>query len=314
MALKDYVNEWGTLYNTATVAFSKDIARASKTDADFSRTTATVLEGPKKGTVAMVASLSRLGKVPEVRGSDEKAQKARIEAFGKELKTLSAEAKKYVAVLDAAINGEVHLDKFKKAKVKDQLPESYRQLKILRTGLLAIEARLANEYKGELVAKKQQKIGTKQEKDMKKAYGANDDNKAKAIQAEAKLKKMLLQLSSQYKSAMAKGALVIQKIKQSPDVATYNKEMNNGGRDIRQQILNIGEMKANPGLKDLKEVKALPAPGGLAQRIEVYSTDTGGRRRLADTATKADVVQALADFTKVYKDIATTYAKLAAAK
>jgi hypothetical protein len=326
--LDKLVHEWGALFNAATLVFSKDISKASKGGGDVSSSTAAALDGPKKGTAGIVASLSRMAKIPEVRGTDEKLHKARTDAIGKELKTLSVEAKKYVTVLDAVINGEVKVGQFKKAKVKDQLPESYRQLKLLKTGLLSIEARVANYHKGQSVAKESRKIDAKKEEDMKKARKAEDKareagnaakaseagDKAKAIQAEARLKKMLLEQATQYKAAMAKGALVIQKIKQSPDVATYNKEMNNGGRDIRQQILNIGNMKTNPGLKDLKEVKALPAPGTLAQRIEVYATDTGGRRRLADTATKADVAQALADFTALFKEIATTYAKLGAAK
>ena len=60
-----------------------------------------------------------------------------------------------------------------------------------------------------------------------------------------------MRVASGLNSSMAKGAAVIQKIKASPTVATYNTEMNSGGRDIRQNVLNIGLMKSNAGTKDL---------------------------------------------------------------
>lgn len=313
MAFKDFVTEWGHLYNAASAAFSKDVAAATKGGSQEGAAVSKVLSVPKNGTAPLVQSLDRIGKL-DLQTLTGKALETKLAALSKELKTLSSEAKKYTTALDAAINGEVAISSTVKQKVKDRLPDSYRQLKLLKTGLAAIEARLANEFKTYSQANAVQKIADKQAKGMNKARGEGNEDKAKAIEAEARLKKLLLSLSTSFNSSMKKGALVIQKIKAKPDVATYNKEMDRGGRDIRQNVLNIGLMKINPGTKDLKEVKALPAPGSLTTEIEEFATDTGGLRRLPDTASQADVLRAAAKFTALHKRIATTYAGLSKLK
>jgi hypothetical protein len=314
MALTDYVKEWGNLYNAAMAVFAKEVQKVGKGGRDAGATAQTALEGPKKGTVGIVACLDRIAKIRDFTGLNEKDLKAALALLAKELKALDSEAKKYNAVLDKAIAAEMKVGFAKPTKVKDDMPDAYRQLKVLKTGLAAIQARAANELKGFSAQKEIKKIGDKQAAGMQKARDADNEPKAKEIEAEARLKKLLVTLSASYKSSMAKGAAVIQKIKSSPDVATYNDQMNNGGRDIRQNILNIGLMKQNAGLKDLKEVKALPAPGPLAQEIEEFATDTGGLRKLPATASKDDVVRALAKFSALYKRIDTTYKKLASVK
>src|SRR6185312_8238081 len=236
-SFKELQADWTKVYNPASTSFNKDFQAATKADREMGGAAGSILEPAKKGTAPLVQCLDRLGKVRDFTGLNEKDLKAALAAAAKEIKQLAAEAKKYTTILDATINGEIKWGYGQKAKVKDRLPESYRQLKILKTTLAAIQARAEREVKAFATQKEIKKIGDKQTKDMAKARKAGDDAKEKAIQAEAGLKKLLVTLSANYKSAMMKGAAVIQKIKASPDVATYNKEMFNGGRDIRQNIL-----------------------------------------------------------------------------
>ncbi|MBV8650912.1 MAG: hypothetical protein JO255_05560 [Alphaproteobacteria bacterium] len=313
-SFKDPVKEWGDVYNAAMVVLSKDDKRTKQQGGNENAAARDVIDPPKKGTVGLVKCLDRLAKVPDFTGLKPDELKKAMAAAIKEVKALDAEAKKYNAILDKAINADCKIGFQPVRKAKDFLPDTYRQLKILKTELAALQARIGNQIKSFASQKETGKIGAEQAKGMKKARDAGNEVKAKEIEAEARLKKLLVTLSASYKSSMAKGAAVIQKVKASPDVATYNTLMNSGGRDIRQNILNIGLMKQNAGLKDLKEVKALPAPGPLAQEIEEFATDNGGLRFLPTTASKDDVVRAITKFSALYKRIDTTYKKLGSVK
>jgi hypothetical protein len=313
-SFKDPVKEWGNVYNAAMVVLSKDDKRTKQQGGNENAAALAVIDPPKKGTPGLVKCFDRIAKVPDFSGLKPDEFKKAMAAAVKEFKALDGEAKKYNAILDKAMNADCKVGFAPAKKAKDFLPDTYRQLKVLKTELGALQARIGNEIKTYSSRKETDKIAADQAKGMKKARDANNEPKAKEIEAEARLKKMLVTLSSSYKSSMAKGAAVIQKIKASPDVATYNTLMNNGGRDIRQNILNIGLMKQNAGLKDLKQVKALPAPGPLATEIEEFATDTGGLRSLPTTATKDDVVRAITKFSALYKRIDTTYKALASVK
>src|SRR5690348_6211157 len=103
MAMKDYVTEWGQHFNVATAVLSKEIAKATKNDREEGGVAAGVLSKAKMGTTGIVGSLARLAKLPDMTGLDDKARKATLETLAKELKTLGAETKKYVTILDATI-------------------------------------------------------------------------------------------------------------------------------------------------------------------------------------------------------------------
>jgi hypothetical protein len=317
-----YADEWGHVYNAAVTQFSKDIAKATKTGRDLGSAVGGVLEHAKKGTAGMVQALVQIDKLPDS-GSlrTDKERQQWVASLGSQLKTLSAEAKKYVALLDTAINGDIKVGFNHPVKVKDQIPDSYRHLKILRTEVLSIEARLASVYQGKKTEKEKIKISGQGQKAYTKAV--DGDNKShlegKAIQDAINVKSFLLTLGSQYRSAMAKGAAVIQKLKASPDLATYNALMPRGGRDVGQVIVNIAKMHENPSVRDLgiKGVDKVPHPGAeLARTAAIFANDgtPGSLRTLPPEATAADVQTALARYTAFYKEVATAYGGLAKLK
>jgi hypothetical protein len=309
----DFTKSWEEHYNAAGKDFFLDVQKLAKKSADDGRNLSTLLDPPRKNTVALVAALARLNKIPDPGSLKDDQKKAGIAALSKEVKGLSAEVKKYVPVLDKASAGEMILrGTSNKAKIKDLAPNSYRQLKVLKTELLAIEARIVNTAKNFETAKQSQKIADKQQVGMKKARDNNDEDKAKSIEADARLKKMLLTLATGYKSGMAKGAAIIQKLKQAPTLANYNALMNDGGRDISQNIVNIGKMKANAAVKSDKLVKSLPDPGPMVAEIARFGN--GDLRRLKDTASQAEVNNAIAQFIDLHKRITAAYQKLAAVK
>jgi hypothetical protein len=309
----DFTKSWENAFNTAGKDFFLDIQRLGKKNADDGRNLGVLLDPPRKNTVTLVGAFARLNKLPDPSSLTDDQKKAGIAALAKEVKALSAEVKKYVPSLDKAGIGEFILrGDNKKTKIKDLAPNSYRQLKVLKTELLSIEARIVNTAKNFATAKQSQKIADKQQAGMKKAREASNEDKAKRIETDAKLKKMLLTFAAGYNSAMAKGAAIIQKLKQTPTLANYNTLMNDGGRDISQNVVNIVKMKANAATKNDKLVKSLPMPGTIAAEIALFGN--GDLRKLKDTATQNEVNQAIAQFAALHKRIATTYAKLAAVK
>ena len=261
----DLTKSWEDHYNTAGKDFFLDIQRLGKKNADDGRNFGTLLDPPRKNTVALVAAFARLNKLADPASLKDDQKKPAIAAMAKDVKALSAEVKKYVPVLDKATVGEFILrGDNKKSKIKDLAPNSYRQLKILKTELLSIEARIVNTFKNFETAKQSQKIADKQNAGMDKARDKGDEDKAKRIEDEARLKKLLLTLAAEYNSGMAKGAAIIQKLKQTPTLANYNTLMNGGGRDISQNVVNIGKMKANAAMK--REAGEIAAGAGRTRR------------------------------------------------
>jgi hypothetical protein len=136
--------------------------------------------------------------------------------------------------------------------------------------------------------------------------------KIKAIQEDAAMKNFLLAFGTSFKSSVAKGAACIQKIKASPDLDTYNKQMDDCARDISQNLVNISKLKQNPKFKSSSLAKKLPDPAGLAREIVPYAN--GNMRKLPANATAEDVEKALATFTNLYKRIVVTYKDVIAGK
>lgn len=312
--MSNYTKEWGDVFNKAETIFHRDITATKKTNKPVGELLVEELEPVRKPT-PLLAALIALDKIELNAGSakDLAALPNNIKLYKVALAKLDGEAKK----LDKKLAELLKLQPSMKDKnglivptpIKTFLPDSYRQLKLVQTELAAIVARAANALKGALNHAEVAKIDEAKEKARSKAA---DDEQRKAITEEANMKKLLLQLGAAFKSSMAKGAAVIQRIKASPDVATYNKEMNAGGRDISQNLVNISKLKANSKTKDSSLAKKLPEPGRLATDITPFAN--GNKRQLPLTATPQDVKEHLAEFTKLYKDIATTYADLLAGK
>jgi hypothetical protein len=299
-----FAQDWGNVYNPAVNAFSKDIKTSAQKNLDEGRALQALLGGPKDGTAKLLSAMVALDKV-KFGSPDAKTEKASLATYETQVKVLKAAQATYCKQLDAAAAGEiVSAANKKKVKLKEYAPDSHRQLKVLSTELAAIVARAEPMMKSQQTVKQNEKINDKQQKDMAKAKSEED---RKAVEAEARLKKMLLTLNTSFTSSIRKGQAAIQKIKAKPDLKTYNDWMNNAGRDISQNLVNIKKMKSEAGLKDMKQVKALADPGPLAAQIAAYGN--GALRKLPDTASAQDVKKALDDFNPLVKTIEAQYAK-----
>lgn len=313
-----FAKSWGDTYNKANVVFSKDINTANKTDRKLGGALKTLLEDANR-PLGFISALDVLDKQDLFAGNAkaEAELPAKIKSFKAALDKVEAEKKKYVKVLDDATKLKPTI-KDKNGydlptPIKDAYPDTYRQLKIMQTEVEAIFQRASNLLTDALNHAKVAKIQAEKNKAMDKAPKGEEGNAAvKAISNEAVLKTALLKFAPSFKSAMAKGAGVIQKIKASPNVATYNAEMNNGGRDISQNLLNLVKIKADAKFKGTTLAKKLPDPGQMARDIIPFAN--GDKRNLPLTATEQDVKQALTEFTALYKQIATSYADVISGK
>jgi hypothetical protein len=312
--MTDFTKEWGDVFNKAETIFHRDITATKKTNKPVGELLAEELE-PIRKPVALLTALIAIDKISLNAGNAKEiaALPDNIKLYKVALAKLQGEATKLEKTLVAAQKLQPSMkDKnglVVPTPIKTFLPDSYRQFKLVQTEMNAIVARAENALKGALNQAEATKINEAKEKAKAKT---EDEAERKAITEEANMKQLVLALSSSFKSSMAKGAAVIQRIKASPDVATYNKEMNNGGRDISQNLVNIGKLQANSKMKDSPLAKKLPAPGRLATDITPFAN--GNKRNLDPAATPQDVKAHLVEFTKLYKDIATTYADLLTGK
>ncbi len=314
-----FVADWGKTFNAAAVVMSKDISAATKANKSQGAVLKKLLEDAQS-PMGMVGALAVIDKIDLASGSDKdkKALPGNIKLFKAALAKLDKEKKKYVKDLVEAqglkptVTDKNGYDL--PTPMKTAFPATYRQLKILQTEAEAVYARSESVLDGAANAEKRQKIEDEKNKKKDKVKGADDaaNAKVKAASEDAAMKNFLLAFSKSFKSSVAKGAACVQKIKASPDVATYNKEMNDCARDISQNLVNIGKLKQNPKFKKSSLAKKLPAPGPLAREIVPYAN--GNLRSLDANATANDVKKALADFTAIYKQIVVTYKDVIAGK
>ncbi|MCF6285816.1 MAG: hypothetical protein L3K26_11550, partial [Candidatus Hydrogenedentes bacterium] len=87
--------------------------------------------------------------------------------------------------------------------------------------------------------------------------------------------------------------------KSDPTVATYNKEMNSGGRNYTQQVSNL--------IKLSKDSKCPPKVKAVLKGVEKYKTaldlyGNGDRRRIPDDTSDKDVMTYLKNFAKLLKE------------
>lgn len=313
-----FSKEWIDIYNKANVAFSKDINTANKVVKGRGNTLKELLEDVNNAS-GLSNALSLLDKTDLFAGNDRAAAElpTKIKVFKAALEKVETEKKKFIKATEQTLKLKVTV-KDKNGydlptPLKDAYPDTYRHIKIMGTEVEAIFQRASNLLADALNHEKIIKIQAEKTKAMDKAPKGEEGNDAiKAISTEAVLKTALLKFAPSFKSAMAKGAVVIQKIKASPDVNTYNEHMNDGGRDISQNLLNLGKIKADSKFKSTALAKKLPDPGQMATDIVPFAN--GNKRRLPLNATEQDVKNALAEFTALYKRIATAYADVIAGK
>jgi hypothetical protein len=315
----EYIKDWAVTYNKATAVFSKDTNAANKADRKRGGWLKLVLE-PVQSCGALGSAMEALDKISLVASNATQiaALPGNIKLYKAALAKFESENKKFVADAEEILKMKPFIPDKNGYEVptpfKDAYADSYRQLKIMQTAVQAAFARAQNALASAENKEKLNKIEADKLTAKSKVTGADKaaNDKIKEIMDEAAMKQFQLAFAPGFKSGMAKGAAVIQKIKASPTVATYNDEMHRGGRDISQQLLNVDKLKAHPKFKDSSLAKKLPAPGTLANEIVPFAD--GDLRRLAATATPADVTNALAQFTNLYKRIATTYQDVLAGK
>lgn len=312
----DLTARWRDTFNKASATFSKDVESAAdslpKKDAEDLKS---LFDGPLKQAEPLVDRIVAF----EELALGEYKEKGR----GRFYEKVSA-AKAALAKLEGATKSYAgHLDDMRSRKfpsgdktvpLKRFLPDSYRQLRILKAEAEAILALARNNLdaflkKGQIAA-----LSAEGKKRKAKVKGQDDASKGRRdeISREFAMKQFVLGFSARFRSSMAKGAAVIQKIKASPDVETYNREMADGGRDISQNVGNVQKLKAHPKFRDTKLAKSLKDPAEIMERLERYGN--GDRQSLKQDADAKAVQEALKEFIEVYKLIAAAYGDLLAGK
>jgi hypothetical protein len=319
MAKTDFTKDWGDTYNKANVAFTKELQALKKTNKPAGEVMSDELALPQK-PLGLLGALVAVDKVDLAKGSPKElaALPGNIKLFKAALAKLDTEQKKLVKDLERLQKLSITM-KDKNGlnvptRIKDFMPETYRQLKLMQTEIQAIYARAANALAGAENDAKITKINDEknQAKDKVKGMSDADEQKRAAITAEASMKQFQLAFGTSFKSSMAKGAAVIQRIKAKPDLATYNKEMNDGGRDISQNLVNLAKLKADAKFKTSPLAKKLPDPGSMATDLVPFAN--GAKRNLPNNATPDQIKAALTEFTAIYKRIAVAYADVISGK
>jgi hypothetical protein len=319
MTLSTFTKDWGDTYNKATAAFSKDLKALKASNKVMAEFMDEQLE-PVQRPLGLLGALAAVDKVDLAKGSPKEiaALPGNIKLFKAALTKLDTERKKLVKEMERlqkltpSVKDKNNL--MAPTPLKTLMPDTYRQLKLMQTELEAIFARAVNLLAGAENAAKSDKINDEKNKAKDKVTGMSEADEAKraAITADAAMKQFQLAFGTSFKSSMAKGAAVIQRIKANPTLAVYNKEMNDGGRDISQNLVNLAKLKADAKFKSSPLAKKLPDPGQMARDIVPFAN--GDKRNLAPTATPENIKQALAEFTAIYKRIALAYADVLSGK
>lgn len=302
-----YASDWGDVFNKAAATFTKDIHAYKAKKSTLAPFMQEQLE-PVNRPLALLQAFTALDKISLSGGNarDLAALPANIKLFAAGLAKLDTATKAYIKVLDELVKLKptVKDDKtgmLTPTPIKDLMPESYRQLKLLKTEAQALFAKAANALELAKSSGKLADISKAKDKAMDKVK--NEDERA-AVNADIAMQKFLVVFVPAFKSAIAKGAHGIQKIKADPSVATWNANIGIA-RDISQNLNNIVKLKADAKHKNSSLGKKLPDPGVLARQILPYCN--GALMNLAGDTDVATVKAHLKDFTELYKAIATTY-------
>ena len=151
--------------------------------------------------------------------------------------------KSYLKDLDYALTADIPLpDGQYPASLKELAPIAYRSARLLKTEIEAITARAVSDWEQ---YDKQDKANQILAKGKAKTDKIADDQERKDAKEVANAKQALLTFASKLKAAVAKGAASVQKIKADPTPQTYNHEMNDAGRDLSQNIVNIEKWRGH---------------------------------------------------------------------
>lgn len=279
--MSDFAKLWGDEYNKC----SQPLQGKGSLRTVESRT---VLEG----TGPLLKCLVAIDKADPIPVRDPKEREKVHGVLVKELKSFKTEAAKYGKAIDAAL----------KTTSKDTHKDAYRALKSLRAHLDVVVTKI--EHHANVTSKDTQKAldkaGERTDKEYEAARkkGLSDEQVNEEVDY-AKQLKSLVQFSTAAKSAVARAKAAVQAIKSDPTPATYNQEMDTGGRNYTQQISNL--VKLSKDSKCPPKVKALlNGIDGYKNELDAYGN--GAKRRVADTATPADINKLLKEYVQLVKD------------
>ena len=286
-------DEWGAVFNKSINAFT------GRNKVQTQRG-GTELEDVVKGTNALMGSLKTLDGLNPAIVPEPKAKAATLKLFSKEMTgPFAGAAKKYNGVLDAAI------------KVTDKIvhPQAYRELKVLKTQLALMVAKVDSVYttnaKDNLKALAKADEALKKETEAARGKGMSDDQVKDHVYL-LKAKKLLLQYVPVANSAFAKAAAAVQKIKADPTPATYNRVMDDGGRDLSTQINNLYKITSDKNAADWALVKALPDLKPYSVKLSQFGS---GEKRTVDNFVDADnILLLLKEFSALIKSLVPIHA------
>ncbi len=220
-----------------------------------------------------------------------KEREAMHKTLGKEVKNFKSAAAKYGKLIDVAVK-----------KTGKGEKDAYRALKKLRAHLDNVDAMIEHHWTSNSKAldKANEKAGKRIDKERDAAYKAGkSDTEVNEDTDYAKQLRSLVQFPTAVKAAYTKAKSAVQSIKSDPTVATYNKEMNSGGRNYTQQVSNL--------IKLSKDSKCPPKVKAVLKGVEKYKTaldlyGNGDRRRIPDDTSDKDVMTYLKNFAKLLKE------------
>ena len=303
--MHDYFNKATDAYNKVMVDMSVATRSMNKTEIKNKKSLTNFIDhaigDDWKQVIDSVKDLSALD-YKTVGGDDRKKM---MKVGEKQISAFQAIKKSYLKGLDYALTADIPLpdgDKYPE-KLKILAPAAYRSVKVLKTEIEAISARAVMEWEQ---FDKEEKAAEILARGKEKTDKIANDEERKYAKELANAKQTLLTFAPKLKSAVAKGAAAVQKIKSNPTSKVYNDEMNNAGRDLSQAVANIEKWQSHDDVKKLDAVKKLPKPGDLAARISEYGN--GARRSVAPTANDAEVLAELKGYSAILKQIIVTYA------
>jgi hypothetical protein len=277
-----FANEWGKVFDKSILPFT-----------GRNKVAVRELEDVVKGTTALVGSLAVIDKADPGTAKSPGEKKTLLATRVKEFtKVFQKEKVKYAGFLDKAIS----------KTDKAMWPDAYRELKVLRAHLNWVESAIENqivtssketqamsEKASEAIKKKEKEI-RKQAEMENKTIGESDQAVKEGTQF-LKYAKLLVTFPTAAKTGAARALKAIKAVKADPTPATYNSEIDHGGRNYTQQMNNVIALTRDRNCPDdLRQELA-----GLVQYDAPLKEYGGGARRTVDQGTAPNVILQLID-------------------
>lgn len=282
--MSSYAQDWGTIYNKASAIFTPH-ARNDQT-----------LKAVVDGTGPMLRLLIECDKNDprSILPSKMKERAAAVSSLGKLVEQFKKEKARYAALLDSAL----------KVADKQAATEVYRQLKLLRAEIDAVQGRLTSAHTIETKSyeKARDKLSNQIQAQKAKLRKAGvPEMEAKEETYDLVFKQSLLVMRGNLRGSIAQGAAIVQKIKAQPDLATYNAQAANF-RNLTQNFSNLIKAQAHAKTRNSKLVKKLPDLQPYEQIMELYGNDgPGNKRRLPVGTDPDDIIKCVKDMNSIVK-------------